>query len=101
MQSLMVSMLFAIVIYLFLATTIHPWYLATPLLLSIFTKYKFVLVWSLVVILSYYAYSVEGFEKNLWHVAVEYLIVFGVMFYEIFQHKNRKKEANELTKEET
>lgn len=82
-KGLMTNMMFAMVIYLFLATTVHPWYLATPLLLSVFTRYRFVQVWSFVVVLSYFAYSQPGYEENLWIIAVEYLIFFGMMGYEI------------------
>ena len=80
---LLVNMMFASVVYLFLATTVHPWYLATPLLLSVFSQYRFVQVWSLVVVLSYFAYSQTGFEENPWLIALEYLMVFLVLLYEL------------------
>ena len=83
-KGLLTSMMFAIVIYLFLATTVHPWYLATPLLLSVFTRYRFMQVWSFVVVLSYFTYSQENYEENLWLVALEYVVVIGILFYEIF-----------------
>ncbi|SDK90930.1 hypothetical protein SAMN04488034_101876 [Salinimicrobium catena] len=83
LPGLLTSMLLSISVYLFLATTVHPWYLVTPLLISIFTRYRFALAWSLMVILSYSAYAHPAFEENLWLVAVEYLVVFGVMGYEV------------------
>lgn len=83
LQQLITTMLFAITAYLFFATTVHPWYLITPLFLSVFTQYRFVIVWSLLVILSYYAYSNPGFQENLWLVAVEYVVVIGFFVYEI------------------
>ena len=82
-KTLLVSMLFAICIYFLLSTTIHPWYIATPLLLSVFTKYKFPIVWSFLVILSYSAYRVEGFSENLWLVSFEYIVVLGFALYEL------------------
>lgn len=87
-EDLSLSMLLAISLYLFMATTVHPWYLATPLLLSIFTRFRFVQVWSLFVVLSYSAYATAGFEENLWLVAIEYFAVFGVLGYEIFRRKD-------------
>jgi Gpi18-like mannosyltransferase len=84
---LVVSMLFAVSAYFFLSTTVHPWYIATPLLFSIFTKFRFALVWSFVVFLSYSAYDKTGVDENLWLVALEYLVVFGVLIYEL---KNRR-----------
>ena len=90
-KQLMTAFLIAISFYFLFSTTVHPWYVATPLLLSIFTKYKFPLVWSFVVILSYSAYGSEGFSENLWLVALEYSIVFGYFLWEVFlKDKNRK-----------
>lgn len=83
-ENLLISMVLAISFYLFAATTVHPWYLATPLLLSVFTQFKFVQVWSLVVVLSYFTYSHQAFEENMWLIALEYGTVFGVLGYEIF-----------------
>ncbi|WP_310992847.1 glycosyltransferase 87 family protein [Aequorivita marina] len=82
-QQLITAMLFAVSFYLFFATTVHPWYVATPLLLSVFTRYKFPIVWSFMVILSYSAYGKDGFDENLWLVALEYIVVIGVAIYEI------------------
>lgn len=87
LPGLLTSMLFSISIYLFLATTVHPWYLVTPLLISIFTGYRFVLVWSLVVMLSYSSYAHPGFVENLWLITLEYFAVFGVLGYELFNRK--------------
>ena len=87
MNGLITTMMFAMVLYLILATTVHPWYLTTPLLLSVFTGYRFVQVWSLMVVLSYFAYSQPDYEENLWVIVLEYLIVFGVMCYEIIKFR--------------
>ena len=84
-QQLIISMLFGISIYFLFSTTIHPWYIATPLLLSVFTKYKFPVIWSLAVMLSYTAYGVDGFSENLYLVALEYFTVIGVFIWELIQ----------------
>jgi alpha-1,6-mannosyltransferase len=93
LERLITSMMLGVSIYFFFSTTIHPWYIATPLVLSIFTKYRFTLVWSFAVIFSYYAYSNEQFKENLWLVGLEYLLVFGVFLYEIY--KNRTLSAQQ------
>lgn len=80
---LITALLFGLCFYYFTATTVHPWYLATPIILSVFTKYKFPIVWSLVIILSYQAYANLPWEENLWLVAIEYLTVFSFLIYEI------------------
>lgn len=87
-QQLFTAMLFAISFYFLLSTTVHPWYIATPLLISVFTKYKFPIVWSFMVMLSYSAYGEDGFDEKFWLVAIEYLVVIGVAVWEILQ-KNK------------
>lgn len=99
-DSLIKSMLMVLVFYFFTTTTMHPWYLATPLLLSIFTKYRFVLVWSAVVFLSYLAYANTENRENLWIIALEYSIVYFVLFLELFYKRtNIKKLLLHNTKE--
>ena len=86
-EKLVTAMLFGFTAYLFLSTTVHPWYLAIPLMLSLFTTYKYLMVWSFVVILSYAAYTSDGFQENLWLVALEYIIVIGVFIKELLGRK--------------
>jgi hypothetical protein len=101
-KQLITTMLFAISIYFFLSTTVHPWYIATPLLLSVFTKYKFPVVWSLMVMLSYSAYEATGFAENLWLVTLEYTIVIGYFLIEIFSNsmsgrKQKEDQSNSIS----
>ncbi len=84
MVALITAMLFVLSFYYFTATTVHPWYIATLLILSVFTKYKFPLVWSFVIIISYLAYANSNNQENLWIIGFEYLIVYSVFIWEIF-----------------
>ncbi|MEZ4803597.1 MAG: glycosyltransferase 87 family protein [Gelidibacter sp.] len=81
------AMLLIATIYYFTSTTVHPWYLATLVALSVFTHYKFPLVWSFMIVLSYYAYSQKDYSENLWIVGLEYLVVYGVFVWEAFFKK--------------
>ncbi len=78
------TMLLVATIYYFTSTTIHPWYLTTLLMFSVFTSYKFPLVWSLMIVLSYFAYSSNDYSENLWIVGLEYVVVYGVFIWEVF-----------------
>jgi alpha-1,6-mannosyltransferase len=89
-SQLIVSCLIVLSFYYFMATTVHPWYVATLLILSIFTNYKFPLVWSLVIILSYLAYANSNNSENLWIIALEYSIVYSVFIWEVFIKKATK-----------
>ncbi len=84
--ALITAMLLVLSFYYFTTTTVHPWYVATLLALSVFTKYKFPLVWSFVIILSYLAYlnlNKADKSENLWIIALEYVVVYGVFIWEV------------------
>ena len=93
MPKLASSLLIAFTCYLFLSTTVHPWYISTLVLLCIFTNYKYPLVWSMVIILSYLSYLGIGTSdksENLWIIGLEYFIVFSVFVREVFFKKFSK-----------
>lgn len=83
------SMLLVLTLYLFLSTTVHPWYIATLVFFSVFTNYKYPLVWSIVIVLSYLAYSNTENSENLWIIALEYTIVFSAFIWEVFSKKSQ------------
>lgn len=84
LQRMITGILIGVSFYFLLSTTVHPWYVATPLLLCVFTRYRFPLVWSATVMLSYSAYGVDGFHENLWLISVEYILVIGFFIWEVF-----------------
>ncbi len=86
-SQLITAMLLSLSVYFFLSTTVHPWYVASLVLLSVFSKYRFALVWSFAVILSYSAYANNQFNENLWLVGLEYLLVLGWLFWEMVVRK--------------
>ena len=95
-KQLLVSMLFAFTTYLFLSTTVHPWYLVTLLVLAIFTDYKFPLVWSFIIILSYLAYlnpNSADKSENLCIIAIEYAVVYSVFIFEVITKKKYLKSS--------
>lgn len=87
LKQLVSTMLLGITAYFFLATTVHPWYLIIPMLLSVFTRFRYMLVWSILIVLSYYTYSNPEFKENFWLVALEYILVFGLFGYEILNSR--------------
>ncbi|WP_345741443.1 mannosyltransferase [Maribacter stanieri] len=84
------SMMWVMTIYYFISTTVHPWYLIFLVLLSIFTTYRYGIIWSAAIVLSYFAYSQADFNENLWLLGIEYTSVFGFIVYEIVTHHNKK-----------
>jgi alpha-1,6-mannosyltransferase len=88
--SLFQSMLFCLSAYFLLATTVHPWYIASLMLISLFTSYRYPILWSVLIILSYAAYRTVPYSENLWFVGAEYVIVLGYMGYELFRHMSSR-----------
>lgn len=86
-KQLLATMLIALSIYYFTASTVHPWYVASLVLLGVFTNYKFPLVWSFMIIFSYLAYSNSENSENLWIIAFEYIVVFSVLLHDVFKPK--------------
>jgi alpha-1,6-mannosyltransferase len=82
-EKLPAQMLFAFCLYLLLSTTVHPWYLSIPIALCGLTRFRFPLVWSALIPLTYINYSYPEYFENLWIVAVEYLAVAAYFIYEI------------------
>jgi len=86
-NTLFIAMLFGMCLYLFLATTVHPWYVLLPLVLSIFTRFRFPVVWSGLIVLTYINYSYSEYYENLWIIGLEYLIVFAFLAWEFTKFK--------------
>lgn len=86
LQKIATYWLLAFCTYLFLATTIHPWYLSLPILLCVFSKIRFPIFWSGLIFLSYINYSYSPYFENLFVVGFEYLLVFGIAIWEYRTH---------------
>ncbi|MGB1205748.1 MAG: hypothetical protein ACPG5B_08890 [Chitinophagales bacterium] len=85
-QSLLQFFMWALFLYLAFATTIHPWYLCALVAFSVFTPFRFPIVWSAVVILSYYTYISTDYAENIWFVIFEYLVVYAYLAYELWKN---------------
>lgn len=82
-------MLFSLFIYFALSTTVHPWYICTLVALCIFTPYRFAVLWSALVLLSYHVYDQNHYLENLWWTALEYVLVYVFLIRELLlYHRN-------------
>ena len=84
-KSIFKSSLLLLSCYFFMATTVHPWYIINLLFFGILSGYAYPLVWSLTVFWSYSGYGTQGFDENLFILFVEYVLVYGVMFWEMIK----------------
>ncbi|WP_394750328.1 glycosyltransferase 87 family protein [Spongiimicrobium salis] len=87
---LLTSMLLMLTFYYFTSATVHPWYIIFLVVLGVFSEYRYALLWSFTVILSYWAYSNADYKENLWLLTIEYIAVYGFLAYEIFKLKGEK-----------
>lgn len=92
-NKLMRRLIIAFFIYYLLASTVHPWYLLVPLVLSIFTNFRFMLIWSILVFLSYSKYADLSEITVRLLTLIEYLTI--VIFF-ILEIKLNSKSICEL-----
>ncbi|MER0441988.1 hypothetical protein [Emticicia sp. W12TSBA100-4] len=82
-KNLFVGALAILTLYFAMATTVHPWYVTNLLVIAIFTSFRYPIVWSYTIFLSYATYQTNLYRENLWLVTLEYLLVFGMLIYEL------------------
>jgi hypothetical protein len=73
----------ALMVYYACAAIVHPWYVVPVLVLCVLGRWWFGVVWSVMVWLSYAAYTVNGVKENYWLVFAEYAVVFSIVIIEI------------------
>jgi hypothetical protein len=93
-QSIFFSMLFCLTVYYIFTSNVHPWNLTTLVIFSVFTSYRFMLIWSWGIILTYSAYQTFPYSENLWLVVIEYGLSMGCMVREIIYHHIRRNRSN-------
>ena len=77
------TFLWTLMIYLSFTTTLHPWYIIPLIAYCLFTNYRFPLLWSFLIFLTYINYHGEAFHEYLNVVLIEYAILFAYLFWEL------------------
>jgi alpha-1,6-mannosyltransferase len=75
------AMLIAMMLYLCLSAVVHPWYVCVPFALSLFTHWRFALVWTGLVALTYSHYDGGGREEHFWLIGLEYVGVLAAVWF--------------------
>ncbi|NEU65707.1 hypothetical protein GK091_02355 [Spirosoma agri] len=81
--SIPAQVLAVLTLYFAFATTVHPWYITTLVAAAVFTRFRYPLVWSALIPLSYCTYRAVPYQENLWLTAIEYSVVFAFLVAEI------------------
>ena len=90
LTSLPESWLWAISIYLFNTTTVHPWYLSTPVALSVLSQWRYAIMWSGAAWLSYSHYQGGNFAERYEFIIIEYALIVIYFLWEVWINKNRQ-----------
>lgn len=73
---------YAFLIYIITSSIIHPWNISLLILFAVFVPNKMPIVWSFLIILSYYAYKDVIVNESYIIIAIEFLLVLAVIFVE-------------------
>jgi alpha-1,6-mannosyltransferase len=76
------ALVWCLLVYFLSTTILHPWYIITLLAISTFTRYRFPVLWTGVIFLTYAGYNENSFNESLALVTIEYLAVIGYILYE-------------------
>ena len=77
-----IQVIATLTLYFAFATTVHPWYVTTLVAASVFTRFRYPLVWSALIPLSYFTYHSQPYQENLWLTAIEYGLVLLAALYQ-------------------
>lgn len=70
-------------VYLFLQTVVHPWYILPAFAVGVLVGNRVFLVWTGMVFLSYSAYSVTPVSENWMLILLEYAVLIAVVILEL------------------
>lgn len=86
-NSLIFTLTLIVFVYYLFSTTVHPWYITLPLALSVFTISNFMLIWSLLIPLTYVAYMKPIVQEDFFILFFEYAAVIAVLIYDLYKNK--------------
>lgn len=90
---LLLAMQFAFSIYCLFATTLHPWYITPLILLSVFTGYRYAILWSALIYLTYITYIDSTYPENYLIIFIEYFLVIGYFLFELRQTLSKRSKG--------
>lgn len=87
-RSTMNALLAVYFIYIISATAVHPWYLTIPVLLGVFGTYRWPLVASCAVLVSYFLY-IPGTE-HFWIILAEYTVIIAAFAVDVMRPRQKQ-----------
>lgn len=87
-SALLTDWMWVLCVYFLFTTILHPWYITTLVAISVFTTFRFPVIWSGLIFLTYVGYTANSFQENLWLTAFEYVVVIGYLIFELKSNKS-------------
>lgn len=81
------TLLFTLLCYILMTTTVHPWYIIPMIPLGLLSGYFFPVAWSLLIFTTYAGYRADGFELSNYWVVLEYSCLAAFLFFELKKKK--------------
>ncbi len=82
------ALLFALLLYLSFSAVVQPWYVCVPFAISLLTHWRFAVLWSGVVALSYSHYDGGLRQEHFGLIALEYVVLWGFLIWEFNKKRN-------------
>lgn len=77
------ALLITYTLFLLFQTTVHPWYILPLVFLASITGWRFPIIWSGSIFLSYHVYSTSAGQENLWITFLSYfLVIVGALLWD-------------------
>ena len=82
-ENIAAAMMGAFTIYFSMASIVHPWYATTFIALATLSNWRYPLIWTILLPLTYFTYITTSYVENLWLVAIEYVILLFWIIWEV------------------
>ena len=69
------AMMWVSLIYIALSSIVHPWYILPGFAFSLFTRFRFMAIWTFLIFFSYLGYTETGYKEYYGYFAAEYIIL--------------------------
>lgn len=76
------DILFIVFIMYALSTSVMPWYLSLMIAACPFTRWRFPIVWSAMIPVTYAAYGNSAYQENYWLIGLEYVVLLAFVLFE-------------------
>jgi alpha-1,6-mannosyltransferase len=90
-SALFTAMLMALTVYFAVASIVHPWYIISLVFFSVFSPFRYAIMWSVLAVLSYSFYHQDAYVEQPVLLLFEYLVTGAFLVYELYRnHKSAK-----------